>query len=314
MLYITFEDDIDELNRRCWAVRQHYQIDDSELAGWFLPWAPDAKVVEEKDGKIKPGPLATQLREVIAKYGIDLVIFDPLIQVYEGDISESDNARMNAVTNIIIRLAIDLDIAVDTLRHDRKGAHEPGDPDRGRGAGSVNDRGRLVRTLTHMSKEEAKKYGISEVERRSLVRYDDAQVSLAAVQDARWFRIIGVPIGNADAVFTNGDIVQCIEPCLPPQPISDLPDDVIEAILREIDKGLPDGRRYSPHHSAAGERQAWKIVSRIAERIQEQAKATITAWVKDGLLDNDKGRDPLSRKPVGGLYVNWDIWDDRKSD
>ena len=122
-----------------------------------------------------------------------------------------------------------------------------------------------------------------------------------------------MPIGNPDDVFTDGDLMQCVEPCDPPQPLADLPDDLKEAILAQINKGLPDGRRYSNHHSAKPDRQAWKIVNKITDRDEDRARATINAWVKDELLRCDSTiRTPGSRER-GGLFVNWDIWNDRKS-
>jgi hypothetical protein len=49
-----------------------------------------------------------------------------------------------------------------------------------------------------MSAEEAQAFGIPEEERRGLVRMDSAKVNIAPpMAKAKWFRIVGVPLGFA---------------------------------------------------------------------------------------------------------------------
>ena len=61
------------------------------------------------------------------------------------------------------------------------------------------DAGRLVYTLTAMSPEEAKTYGIAEDERKQYVRMDPAKVNLSrSGGPAKWFHLVGVRLGERD--------------------------------------------------------------------------------------------------------------------
>jgi hypothetical protein len=54
-----------------------------------------------------------------------------------------------------------------------------------------------------MSPEEAKTFGIPEEDRRLYVRVDRAKVNIArAAGGAKWFRLVGVPLGNATDLYT----------------------------------------------------------------------------------------------------------------
>lgn len=74
-----------------------------------------------------------------------------------------------------------------------------------------------------MSPEEAKTFGIPEEDRRLYVRVDRAKVNIArAAGGAKWFRLVGVPLGNATDLYTAGDEVQTAEPWKPPETWADI--------------------------------------------------------------------------------------------
>jgi hypothetical protein len=69
----------------------------------------------------------------------------------------------------------------------------------------MKDAMRLVYTLTPMSEEEAKLLGVDPVLRKSFVRYDSGKVNVAPpTRKAKWFRIVGVPLGNATEIYPEG--------------------------------------------------------------------------------------------------------------
>jgi hypothetical protein len=72
-------------------------------------------------------------------------------------------------------------------------------------------------------------------------------------------------------------------------------------ILTRINSGLPDGTRYSKDPKA--ERAAWKVVVKVAGKSEEDAKAIVKAWVKDGVLIDGECENPSTRKMVRGLYL-----------
>jgi hypothetical protein len=169
----------------------------------------------------------------------------------------------------------------------------------------MKDAGRLIYTLTTMSTDEAQAFGVSEEERRLLVRMDSAKVNIAPpMAQAKWFRIVGVPLGNATELYPNGDIVQTVEPWKPPDLWKDLSIDLLNRILTEIDAGLPDGNRYS-HAPKADNRAAWKVVVKYAPgKTEGQAREIIKVWVRNGVLVSEEYENLTTRKTVKGLRVD----------
>jgi hypothetical protein len=88
-------------------------------------------------------------------------------------------------------------VAVDSPHHVHKGTLTPGDADAGRGSSGIRDAGRLVYTLTPMSEDEARMFGIAAADRSGYIRLDSAKVNITAkTGKPSWFRLIGVNIGN----------------------------------------------------------------------------------------------------------------------
>jgi hypothetical protein len=142
-------------------------------------------------------------------------MLDPFVKVH--GLEENDNAAMDFVCELLTKLAIEKNIAVDAPHHTKKGALVAGDADNGRGASGIRDAGRLVYTLATMSDDEAKTFGIPESQRRFYVRLDNAKVNIAPpAQKAEWFKLIGVRLNNGTAEYPNGDEVQTVVPWAPP--------------------------------------------------------------------------------------------------
>ena len=307
VLYITLEDSIDELRRRVRACRLHHNVEPADLKGWLFLWAPprDSKIADSSSGEIAPGELAEDLRSFIETWKIDLVIIDPFVKSYGGDIDENSNSAIDAVCDIIARLSIELNLAADVTHHDAKGFREPGNIDRGRGASSFRDAGRLGYSATTMSDKEAEEFGIPEKDRRSYFRYDTAKMNLGPPAAEAWFRLVGVPIGNATDAYPKGDTVQTIELWVPPrETLFDLPHEILNRILDDIDAGMPNGQRYSDSNSAKT-RAAWPVVQQHrSDKTQRECKKIIATWVKTGLLFSQSYDDPINRRPRIGLRVD----------
>jgi len=305
VLIVSLEDDRDELRRRVKAAMMHHAISAEEIKGWLYLASPGAKgwtLATIANGRVCPGALERKLSDTIKRRKIDLVILDPFVKAH-GD-EENANGQIDIVANILAKIGIENDCAIDAPHHISKGTADPGNADRGRGASSFKDAARLVQTLATMSDEEAKTLGVPEVERRQLIRMDGAKVNLAPITKATWFRLVGVKIGNASAMYPNGDDVQTIEQWSPPGLFDGLSHELLNEILTAIDTGTSDGRRYS-NANAAGDRAAWRVVvSFTPEKTEEQAKEIIKRWVKSGLLTMQDYTDPVARKPAKGLVVN----------
>jgi hypothetical protein len=310
VLIVSLEDDDRELRRRIRAARLYHKIELADVDGWLFLSAPGkkaGKLVELDDkGRTVCSTLAANLEEVIVRRQIDLVGLDPFIKTHAVD--ENVNKQIDAVVEVLTELAAKHDIAVDTPHHTRKGPADPGNADRGRGASAQKDAGRLIYTLTTMSADEAKAFGLEEEERHSLIRMDSGKINIAPkLWKAKWFRLVGVQLDNATERYPSGDNVQTVEPWVPPDIWQDMDDGAIRRSFDRIDAGLPDGNRYSDTPSAKT-RAAWKVVvEEMPGKTETQAREIIKTWVKNGLLERFQYENPKDRKQADGLRVKAEL-------
>jgi hypothetical protein len=303
VLLLSLEDDDTELRRRLAAARLHHGIEPADLKDWFFCATPKGiKLAEIKDGAKVRGPLEAMLRETIKSRRIDLLGLDPFVKLHA--LEENDNGSMDFVCDLLVKLAIEFNIAVDVPHHTKKGLQTAGDADAGRGASAARDAGRLMYTLTRMSDGEGDTFGIPAEERRLYVRLDSSKVNIAPPSgEATWFKLVGVHLDNGTPDYPNGDDVQTVVPWQPPKTWDSLSSAQLNAALDEIEAGLPNGQRYSDAPKAA-DRAAWKAVQRhCPDRTEPQSREIVKTWVKNGVLIIEDYDDPMERKPRKGLRV-----------
>jgi hypothetical protein len=303
VLLVSLEDDRDELRRRIAAARMHHGVDLAELKGWLYCWTPKGiKLAEIKDNARQKGQLETLIRAKIASRKFDLVALDPFIKLHTME--ENDNTAMDFVCDLLVKITAECNVAVDAPHHTKKGQIAAGDADAGRGASSQRDAGRLLYTLTRMTEDEAKAFGIP-LERRALyVRLDNSKVNIAPPsQEATWFKLVGVKLGNGTEQYPNGDEVQTVVPWHPPKTWDGVSSHQLNAALTDIEAGLTNGQRYSDG-SKATTRAAWPVVQRYCpDRNEAQCREIIRIWIKNGVLFIEDYDDPVERKPRKGLRV-----------
>jgi hypothetical protein len=303
VLIICLEDGKDELRRRLRAARLHYGITAADVKGWLFLWTPKGIRLMEPDesGKLVLGELEQQLRYQIESLKIDLVGIDPFVKSHA--VTENDNNAIDMIASVLVTLAQEYDCAADVVHHTRKGPGDPGNADLGRGAIALKDAARIVDTLTRMSPDEAKLFNLSEQERKLLIRLDSGKANLIPLAaDARWFKLVGVKLGNPTDLYPHGDEVQTVECWAPPDMWKGLSAATLNKILDEIDQGLPGGRLYS-HQGPAVERAAWPVVTKHIDRTEAQAREMIKTWLKNGVLKVVDYDDDKERKPRKGLRV-----------
>jgi hypothetical protein len=305
VLILSLEDGRNELRRRVYALMRHYRITPADLKGWLFLGAPKGvRLAELKDGVPEVGPLKAYLEDAIRTYRLDIISLDPFVKTHS--LPENSNDAIDWVCTLAAEMAIEHDIAFDSPHHTNKGVNAtPGDSNRGRGATAHKDAGRLVDTLTPMSPDEAEEFSVPEKERRSLIRMDNAKVNIAPpATEAKWFRLVSVPLGNPTPQYPQGDHVQVVERWPPPQTWAGLDHPLLNTILDEIDAGLENGQRYSSS-PAAKDRAAWRVVQAHAPgKTDKQCRAVIIAWLKSGTLFNQDYDDPVANKSRSGLSVN----------
>jgi hypothetical protein len=300
---LSFEDDQDELDRRVLAACLYHKINLDDLEGWLFVACPKGlKLAEARKTSFVPGALEPVLRKAIEKHQPALVILDPFVKLHSLD--ENDNAAMDYIADKLTQLSHEYDIAIDCPAHTRKGVLAAGDPDLRRGASAQRDAGRLDRTLLAMSADEAESFGIDVEERKLYLRLDSAKVNLLPpARTAEWFKLVNVPLGNATDDDPE-DEVQTMEPWAPPGMWEGLDDEVQNRILDQIEKGLPNGQRYSSANRAT-DRAVWKVVQEhVPDQTEAQCRAIIKTWEKAGVIYPEDYRDPIEREDRKGLRVD----------
>jgi AAA domain/DnaB-like helicase N terminal domain len=303
VLLLSFEDDDQELDRRIAAALKHHRVERSEIKEWLYIAAPKGvKLAEMQNGSRHIGQLEKLLREAIQRRRPDVIGLDPFVKIHS--LEENDNGAMDFVCDLLTKLAIEFDVAIDSPHHTKKGQLAAGDADNGRGGGSIRDAARLVYTLSAMAEDEAKAFGIPEGQRRGYVRLDSAKVNLVPpAYKASWFRLVSVRLENGTPQYPNGDEVQTVEPWSPPE-TWDVPVTALNAALTEIEAGMSNGQRYSDA-SAARERAAWIVVQRhCADRTEPQCREIVRTWVKNGVLYPEPYHDPIKREERSGLRLD----------
>ena len=193
VLVVCLEDNSKELKRRLLAICKHHNINPRELKGWlFCRNLNGPKLAEIDKGKRLVGKLDGMLRRAIARTRCGLVILDPFVKVHA--LEENDNPAMDFVCSLLIKIAEECNVAIDSPAHTHKGTIEAGDADARRGATAQRDAGRLDYTLTTMSEDEAKQFGVPEHERKSYVRLDKAKANMVRAMKATWLRLVNVPL------------------------------------------------------------------------------------------------------------------------
>jgi hypothetical protein len=309
VLLVTLEDNDMELQRRIQAALKHYKIDRAELKGWLFCKAVRRQKLAVLEGKERQaGPLEKTLRAAIERRKPDIICLDPFVKTH--NLIESSNEDMNFVADLMVTLAIEYNIAVDSPHHVHKGTISPGDADSGRGASGIRDAARLAYTLCVMSEKEADDFSIKPEDRFSYVRIDSAKVNIAANKQAEWFHLTGVRLGNVTPVYPHGDTVQVAEPWYPPEVFVGLSIKTLDEILDDIEvgpcdeNGVPSGERYS-NAPAAHDRAGWQAVQRHApDKTDKQCRDIIRSWLKSGLLYSEKYQSSRRRTSVSGLFVD----------
>jgi hypothetical protein len=168
VLIVSLEDNADELRRRLRAACRHHGVGQAELSAWLYLAAPGAAggklVTLDPHGRPILDRLAGKLARTITKRKIDIVSLDPFVKAHA--VEENNNSMIDQVVSMLADMAEQFDIAIDVPHHAAKGPPDPGNANRGRGASSMKDAGRLVYTLTPMSPEEGQALGLSEIDRR----------------------------------------------------------------------------------------------------------------------------------------------------
>lgn len=308
VLFLCFEDDEDEIERRVQALMMRFGLDDEEVVGLLKYCLPKGLLLASLDhqGRVVAGPLLGMVRawndqeRDTTGSGFDLFGFDPLAGAHA--LPENDNLAMQSLSDLLSTLAEQCGAAVDFTHHTRKGPGEAGDVDRSRGGGGLTNRARVVQTLTTMTKEEAQANGVDERDRRDYFRIDNGKINIAPAGEERWYHLAGQTIRS-------GDSVQVVEPWNARRIWESVSAATAATIIDEIGRGVlgadgkPNGQRYS-NSSKAEDRHGWRVVqSHLKDHTEAQCRVILSTWVRSGALKAEGYVDPIQRKPRIGLVA-----------
>lgn len=306
VLLVSLEDDKDELRRRVRAATTYHKIKPEQIEGrLFLaaPFGTGLKLATLEGRDVAIGQLGAQLEAQIEAHRIDLVILDPFVKAHA--VEENSNSQIDLVATILSTIAHRHNCAIDAPHHVAKGLQaDPGNSDRGRGAGAFKDAARITYTLATMTPEEAKQFNVSDKERKLLIRLDSGKINLAPPpEDTAWFKLVGVNLGNATPDYPHGDQVQTVEPWAPPDAWEGASNLILNKILDAIDRGNDQGDLYSAHNAAKERFVIPVVLEFLPAKSEEQAKKIITTWIKNGTLYYDEFTNS-NRHEAKGLRVN----------
>ena len=235
--YHNAEDSLNEIYRRIAAICQHYGIDQSELEGWLFVTSGVEMPIQfatSRMGKVSLDAATTAaIIRTITDNEIGVSSFDPLVAHHT--VTENATGDMDQVCRELARIANVTDCATEIVHHTRKPA--PGQEELSvidsRGAGAIINAVRSARVLNPMSKGEADKAGIDDVDRRLHFRIDNGKANMAPPSAARWRKFVGVDLPNGD----NVGVVTAWEYPTAAAAVVDLPDVVCAQIQAEVAKG-----------------------------------------------------------------------------
>lgn len=290
------EDDRDEQRRRLSAVLRHFGAAPADIAGRVIRVGPRSigtLIARDTDGTIRFTPAMQAIEALVIERKPAWLIVDPFAELHCAD--ENDNTAIRAVIAAFREVAIRHDIAVIIIHHTRKGAASPGDPDSARGASSIIGAVRIAMTLTTMSEDDARTFGMASdhKSRTAYVRLDDAKSNYSAIRDAEWFE-------KGTIELANGEIVAAAVPWVPPATkVASLAD--LAALATAIERGTTTGDPWSPKLSAEP-RSVRALLEQHGFLGRDAQKDTLRRLMADCHVETGRYRGG-QRRAVSGLHI-----------
>jgi hypothetical protein len=311
-LIINVEEDADEMKRRLFGAAVKMNISQDRLSGVYLAQATSI-VVAKADSRTKTvtaTPILEEIVQTILREQIDIVVVDPFAETFAGD--ENSNSELKWAGVLWREVARRTNAAVFLVHHAKKYAqHMAGDPDAGRGGGSLTGIARIVATLFTMTEAEAEIAGVPNDERSRYIRFDDAKANLSLlIQGARWFEKQSVGIGNAGDGLPE-DEVGVLVPWAPPDIIAGMTVVQANGILDQLrdgirgDDGQPIGDPFCLSRKGGAKRWAGTVIQEALQCDDAAAKRLLAAWRKSGLVSEYQAATSTSKGAMRGcLRVN----------
>ena len=153
---------------------------------------------DPETGDVQPTPALDMLERDLLAEGADILFVDPLAELHSAE--ENDNVGMRSIVAEFRAIAVRLNMAVVIVHHTRKGAVTPGDVDASRGASAISGASRVMLTITSMTAEECKIFGLPQGSERHYLRVDGGKSNYASLATCEWFERLVYDLANGDTV------------------------------------------------------------------------------------------------------------------
>jgi hypothetical protein len=295
------EDDRDEQRRRLSATLRQFGATPVDIQGKVIRTGPagiGTLLIRDDAGAIRFTPAMERLVELIHRHKPGTLIVDPLAELHGCE--ENDNTALRAVIAKFRELAVDHAIAVDILHHTRKGSGSaPGDPESARGASAIIGAVRIALTLTGMSEDDARAFGLpTDAKARSLfVRLDDAKQNYHAIRDAEWFQ-------KMPHSLDNGEIVPAAEPWTPPE-VKIASQFDLAAIAEAIKQGTPAAAEpYSPKLSG-DDRSVRRLLVHHGFLTPDAQRSCVERLTSECGVATGRFKSKIRKTIAAGLHVDF---------
>jgi hypothetical protein len=238
------------------------------------------------------------LTQLMLKHRGDVLSIDSFIRTHK--VNENDNSAIQEVVECFEDIAQGANGAVHLWHHTRKPGGEKATIESARGASAFMDACRSGRVLDMMTEKERDELASIDPEMLPAPFYFRAfsgKRSFAPpAEQSDWFR-------RESLTLANGDNVWVAVLWKYPASQDDVPPETVKDIVAELDRGMPNGARYS-NRPAATARPAWPIVwKHCPNKTERQCRKLIAGWVKRGLLYEDEYFDQARRARQSGLFA-----------
>lgn len=213
-LFISAEDDLNELRRRGTALQLQHKLTDAEMnnllvigaseaAGVWLTTGDENRATIDHDGfKV--------IDRLLKKYAPALLVLDPLGLLCPSGIN--NNGLMAQVMMHVKQNAIRHQCAVLAVHHTKKGEDKTS-ADSIAGASAIVNHARIASTMAQMTEKEGEGFGLLPTEICQHYKIISAKMNLAKPSSADdvWFELASITLGNAEPpVYIHGDNVQAV--------------------------------------------------------------------------------------------------------
>ncbi|MDR3529205.1 MAG: AAA family ATPase [Rhodopila sp.] len=299
---ISYEDDDEEWHRRIAAACKYHAIDyELAIRNIHILRRGRRKICIATMGDNGPVfPDGDAIISAVLALGAALLIIDPFNHAH-GFPDGNNNALIAQVAGEMNRIANETSCATLVLHHLRKGSS--GSIDDLMGATSLRATFRATRILQRMTADEAKALKIENGAWR-YSRISGSKGNYAPPADqATWFQLVSVPLGNADRLYPAGDECGVTACWQPPRAFGDLDASILSAIFDQIRRGPGNGEDYRPHRQTKGNWVGNAIIAHSGK--SEQHAATIVKqWCENNVLIVEEYKHPRTRQPAQRILLN----------